>query len=126
MPQSQSTVRGGEDESAVTEDSQKIRIGRQEDRGVAVEDPFGALEGTNEAVELGVAGVGLGQDLEGFGLTFAADHLGAGQGRVDFQDVSFSYLPGKPVLAGLSVSVAAGEFVAIAMLISPAAPLQPR
>jgi ATP-binding cassette subfamily B protein len=38
----------------------------------------------------------------------------AGQGRVDFQDVSFSYLPGKPVLAGLSVSVAAGEFVAIA------------
>ncbi len=38
----------------------------------------------------------------------------AGQGRVDFQDVSFSYLPGKPVLAGLSFTVAAGEFVAIA------------
>jgi ABC-type multidrug transport system fused ATPase/permease subunit len=38
----------------------------------------------------------------------------AGQGRVDFQDVSFSYLPGKPVLAGLSFTAAAGEFVAIA------------
>jgi ATP-binding cassette subfamily B protein len=38
----------------------------------------------------------------------------AGQGRVEFQDVSFSYLPGKPVLAGLSFTVAAGEFVAIA------------
>ena len=38
----------------------------------------------------------------------------AGQGRVDFQDVSFSYLPGKPVLDGLSFTVAAGEFVAIA------------
>jgi ATP-binding cassette subfamily B protein len=38
----------------------------------------------------------------------------AGAGRVDFQDVSFSYLPGKPVLDGLSFTVAAGEFVAIA------------
>jgi len=38
----------------------------------------------------------------------------AGQGRVDFQDVSFSYLPGKPVLAGLSFTVTPGEFVAIA------------
>ncbi|MEY3032087.1 MAG: hypothetical protein RLZZ622_562 [Planctomycetota bacterium] len=38
----------------------------------------------------------------------------AGEGRVDFRDVSFSYLPGKPALGGCSFTVAAGEFVAIA------------
>ncbi len=38
----------------------------------------------------------------------------AGQGRLEFQDVSFSYLPGKPILKDLSFAVAAGEFVAVA------------
>ena len=43
-----------------------------------------------------------------------ASRWDAGQGRVDFHDVTFSYVPGKPVLQGLSCSIAAGEFVAIA------------
>ncbi len=37
-----------------------------------------------------------------------------GQGTVAFRDVTFSYLPGKPILRGLSFEVEAGAFVAIA------------
>ncbi len=38
----------------------------------------------------------------------------AGPGRLEFQEVSFSYLPGKLILKDLSFTVAAGEFVAVA------------
>jgi len=36
------------------------------------------------------------------------------KGAIQFRDVHFSYVPGKPILRGLEVSVASGEFVAIA------------
>lgn len=38
----------------------------------------------------------------------------AGEGRVAFQDVSFAYVAGKPVLENLTFTIAPGEFVAIA------------
>jgi ABC-type multidrug transport system fused ATPase/permease subunit len=37
-----------------------------------------------------------------------------GLGTVEFRDVTFSYLPGQPILRGLSFAVDAGAFVAIA------------
>jgi ABC-type multidrug transport system fused ATPase/permease subunit len=37
-----------------------------------------------------------------------------GQGTVAFRDVEFAYVPGTPILRGLSFDVGAGEFVAIA------------
>ncbi len=39
--------------------------------------------------------------------------LGPGPAPVDLDDVSFGYLPGQPVLCGLSLSVAVGETVAL-------------
>ena len=36
------------------------------------------------------------------------------QGTIGFKEVTFSYLPGKPVLDKVSFSIAAGEFVAVA------------
>ncbi|HEX9353275.1 MAG TPA: ABC transporter ATP-binding protein [Streptosporangiaceae bacterium] len=39
--------------------------------------------------------------------------LGPGPASVDLDDVSFGYLPGQPVLRGLSLSVAVGETVAL-------------
>jgi len=38
----------------------------------------------------------------------------AGAGSVAFRDVSFAYLPDKPILRGLSFEIPAGDFVAIA------------
>ncbi len=40
--------------------------------------------------------------------------LGRARGEVEFQDVHFSYLPGEPVLRGVSLKVGAGEVVALA------------
>ena len=40
--------------------------------------------------------------------------LGRSRGEVEFQDVHFSYLPGEPVLQGVSLRVGAGEVVALA------------
>ncbi len=39
--------------------------------------------------------------------------LGRARGHVELQDVHFSYLPGEPVLRGISLKVAAGEVVAL-------------
>lgn len=36
------------------------------------------------------------------------------QGRIEFEDVSFSYLPEKPILRSVDLSIEAGEFVAVA------------
>jgi len=43
-----------------------------------------------------------------------AKSLKNSQGEIDFTDVEFSYVPGKPVLDGVSFSIKSGEFVAVA------------
>ncbi len=49
---------------------------------------------------------------EGAALPGTRD-LGRARGEVEFQDVHFNYLPGEPVLRGVSLKVAAGEVVAL-------------
>ncbi len=43
-----------------------------------------------------------------------AEALESSQGAIDFTDVEFSYVPGKPVLNGVSFSIQPGEFLAVA------------
>ena len=43
-----------------------------------------------------------------------ARSLGSVNGAIDFNEVSFSYLQGKPILKQVSFSIKAGEFVAVA------------
>jgi ATP-binding cassette, subfamily B, bacterial MsbA len=45
--------------------------------------------------------------------TKAGRVLSAPKGRVAFQDVNFSYLPGEPVLRGINMEVESGEIVAL-------------
>ena len=43
-----------------------------------------------------------------------AEDLESSQGAIDFTDVEFSYVPGTPVLNGVSFSIQPGEFLAVA------------
>src|SRR5579863_5522919 len=72
---------GSEAPSLAIEDSQQLGIGLQEDGRLVVDHRLVALQGAQEAIELGVLGVGRREDVQRLGLAAAADRFGLRLGR---------------------------------------------